>query len=133
MAWGAAWGLPQRPSPQLARWYVLRDHGASAGPGAVANFHRGDEHRVDAEEGVPAHACPVLDPAVPVGSDRTRADVRALADLGVADVAHVVLLDPRTEPAVLDLGVVADLGARADVAARAEVAVRADGHAVLDR
>ena len=82
----------------------------------VADLDRGDEHRVDAEEGPLADRRPVLRPAVPVGGDRAGAHVRPLAELGVAEVAHVVLLDAGAEAGVLELGEVADLGARADVA-----------------
>ena len=51
--------------------------------------------------------------AVVVGGDRAGPDVRPGADVGVAEVAHVVLLDAGLEPAVLDLGVVAELARRA--------------------
>ena len=64
--------------------------------------------------------------AVVVGGDRAGADVDALADLGVAEVAHVVLLGAGAEARVLELGVVADLGATTDDAARPQVAERPD-------
>ena len=44
------------------------------------------------------------------------------ADVGVAQVAEVVLADVLAEAAVLDLGEVADLARRPDVGARPEVA-----------
>ena len=74
----------------------------------------------------------VLARAVVVGGDRAGADVDALADLGVAEVAHVVLLRAGAEARVLELGEVADLGAAPDDAARPEVAERPDGRLVLD-
>ena len=55
-----------------------------------------------------------------------------LADVGVAEVAEVVLLDARTQARVLDFGEVAELGAVADRAARPEVGERPDLHVVLD-
>ncbi len=53
------------------------------------------EHRVHPDEGVLADRRPLLAPAVVVGRDRARPDVRPGADRGVAQVAHVVLLDAR--------------------------------------
>ena len=95
------------------------DDRAGPRPGAVADLDRGDEHGVDAEEGALADGRAVLGPAVPVGGDRAGAHVRPVAELGVAEVAHVVLLDPGAEASVLELREVADLGARARRASRA--------------
>ena len=75
---------------------------------------------------------PVLARAVVVGGDRAGPDVRAGADVGVAEVAHVVLLDARAEAAVLDLGVVAELGAAPDGEPGPEVANGPIVHLVLD-
>src|SRR6185436_15276670 len=107
-------------------------HGAGTGLRSLADLHGGDQHRVDAQEGVAPDARPVLGAAVPVRRDRAGPDVGALADLGIADVAHVVLLDPRAEAAVLELRVIADLGPRPDARAGAKVAVRSDADIVLD-
>jgi hypothetical protein len=74
----------------------------------------------------------VLVRAVVVGGDRARPDVRGGSDLGVSEVAHVVLLDPPTEAAVLDLGVVPDLGVVADDRARPQVGEGTDGDPVAD-
>ena len=40
------------PTASLPGGHVLRDDGARAGPRALADLDRGDEHRVDAQEGV---------------------------------------------------------------------------------
>ena len=55
---------------------------------------RRDEHRVDAEERAVADRRVLLAGPVVVRGDRAGADVRPVADLGVAEVAHVVLLEP---------------------------------------
>ena len=57
-----------------------------------ADVARRDDHRVDADERAVADRRAVLARAVVVGGDGAGADVHALADLGVAEVAHVVLL-----------------------------------------
>ena len=74
----------------------------------------------------------VLVRAVVVGGDRAGPDVDALADLGVAEVAHVVLLGAGAQAGVLELGEVADLRAAADDGARPEMAERPDPRLVLD-
>ena len=80
---------------------------------------RGDDHRVDPDERPVADRRPVLADPVVVGGDGPGADVGPLADLGIAEVAHVMLLGPGTQVRVLELGEVADLGATPDDAARA--------------
>ena len=109
----------------------MRDHGAGARLAVVAQRHRRAEHRVDAQEHPLADRGPVLPDAVVVGGDGAGAHVRVRPDVGVAEVADVVLAHVLAEPAVLDLGVVADLRAAANVGARAQVAERPDGDVVL--
>ena len=99
---------------ELARRDVARDDGAGAGLRPVAERDRSTEHRVDAEEDALADLGVVLADAVVVGGDRARPDVRPRADVGVAEVAHVVLLDARLEARVLHLGEVAELDAGPD-------------------
>jgi hypothetical protein len=106
---------------------------AGPGPRALADGPRGDDHRVDPDERAIADRGPCLVSAVEVGGDRAGADVHARADLGVAEIAHVVLLGTRAETGVLELGVVADLGTAPDDAARPHVAVRPDRGVILDR
>ena len=57
---------------ELARRDVLRDHGAGAGPRAVAERDGRAEHRVDAQEHALADRRAVLGDAVVVGGDRAR-------------------------------------------------------------
>src|SRR4029078_11426175 len=117
---------------QLARGHILGHHGAGTGLGACTDLARRDDHRIDADERAIADRRPMLLGAVEVRGDRAGTDVGVLADLGIAEVAHVVLLRAGAQVAGLELGIVADLGATTDDAARAQVAVRTDGRLVLD-
>src|SRR5258706_4655861 len=118
---------------ELPRGDVLRDDGAGAGSGIVADRERRPEHRVDAEEDPLADRRPMLALAVEVGGDRPGADVRLGPELRVAEIAHVVLLHARTEPGVLQLGIVADLRAASHRRAGPQVRKRPDPDTVLDR
>ena len=71
--------------------------------------------------------------AVEVHGDRARADVHALADIGVAHVAEVVHLRALPETCGLHLAEIAHPDALLEVGARPEVRVRADAHIVLER
>ena len=73
----------------------------------------------------------MLGRAVVVGRDRASPDVGAGADMGVPEVAHVMLLHAGLKPAVLDLGVVADPGSAPDGAAGSEVGERPDGDRIF--
>ena len=73
----------------------------------------------------------VLVDAVVVGGDRGGAEVRALADVGVADVGEVRDLGARADVGVLDLDERADLRALAQDGAGAQVGERADADAVV--
>src|SRR5712691_8500798 len=118
---------------ELPRRDVLRDDGAGAGPRIVADRERRPEHRVDTEEDPLADRRPMLALAVVVGGDRAGADVRLRPDVGVSEVAHVVLLHARAEPGVLQLRVIANLSTAPHRGAGPEVGERPDPHAVLDR
>ncbi len=102
---------PERPRVTTAPAPVL-----ASSPTAIGR----DEHRVDAEERPVADRGPVLALPVVVGSDGACADVGVVTDLGVAEVAHVVLFDAGAEAGVLELGEVADLRAATDRRSRAE-------------
>ena len=67
----------------------------------------------------PADHRAVLAAAVVVGGDRAGADVRARADVGVADVGEVRDLGARADVGVLDLHERAGLGALVQRGARA--------------
>ena len=84
---------------ELAGRDVLGDDGARAGLGAVADRRRRTSIVSTPRKAPGADAGPVLAAAVVVGRDRARADVRPLADVGVAEVAHVVLLHARARGA----------------------------------
>src|SRR5512145_2765273 len=105
-----------RPGGHRERaWRHVTAHDRPAtGHGAVADAHRRDERVVGPGPGMPPDRRTVLVHPVVVGEDRARADVRALADLRVADVGQV-----RDLRAVADLGVLG-LDERADLALRAE-------------
>src|SRR4051812_21114300 len=81
--------LPLARDAERPRRHVVRDHGARGRIGPVADRDRGHERGVDGDPHAGADGGPVLAAAVVVGGDRARADVRALADLRVADVGQV--------------------------------------------
>ena len=70
--------------------------------------------------------------AVVVGEDRARADVGALADLGVADVGEVRHLGAVADLGVLGLDERADLAAGAQLGPGPQVGERPDGRALAD-
>ena len=114
------------------RRHVVRDHGASTGDGALPDGHWRPQDAVRADERAIADDRPVLAPTVVVGRDGTRPDVDARADLGITEVAEVVLLGPRAERRGLDLREIADLRGGPDPCARPEVRERAHTHVVFD-
>ena len=75
--------------PERAGRHVLRDRRVRRREGVVAERHRRDERRVDARVHAIADRRAVLVDAVVVGGDRRGAEVRVLADVGVADVGEV--------------------------------------------
>src|SRR6185436_10503118 len=77
---GALWPGRHRQRP---RWNVLPDDRAGPRVGAVADAHRGDEHRVRSGPDVRTDGRPVLGHTVVVDEDRRGADVALLADRGV--------------------------------------------------
>jgi len=97
------------PHSQHPGRYVLCDHGTGPGPGSVAQLHWRHQHRVGAQEDAFADLGLVLPRSVVVAGNRARTDIGALTQLGVADVAEVMLLHARVDPAGLDLCEVADL------------------------
>src|SRR4029079_4944154 len=84
------------------------------------------EHVVGPAADVRADDGAVLLDAVVVGEDRPRADVRLLADLGVADIRQVGHLRARADLGVLGLDESADLAATAEHGSRPEVRERTD-------
>ena len=117
----------RHPDRELARRHVPRDDGAGAGLRVVADRQRAPGASCR-RRGRPARPIVVrcfcrpskLAVIVPAPT------FVSVAELGVAEIAHVVLLHAAPEPGVLQLGEVADLGVRADVRAGPEVAERAD-------
>ena len=83
----------RQPHGDLARRHVPGHHRARAGVGTLADGDRRAQDRVRADERPIADGRAVFALAVVVGGDRPGADVDALADLRVAEVAEVVLLD----------------------------------------
>src|SRR4051794_15029013 len=65
---------------------ILSDDRSGADDSAVADGNRRDQRGVRPDERTGADYCPVLAEPVIVTSDRPRADIRARANLGVADV-----------------------------------------------
>src|SRR5690606_12681686 len=117
---------------QRAGRHVAADHGARAGAGPVTDLDRGDEGVVGGGLGVSADPGAVLRHAVVVGEDRARADVGALADLGVADVGQVGHLGAVTDLGVLGLHERADLAVGAEPGAGPQVGIGADRRAGTD-
>src|SRR5947209_19036947 len=88
--------LARARDPEGAGGYVLGDHRSGGRVCVVADRHRSDERRVDARLDSRADRRAVLAGAVVVGRDRARAQVRVLADGGIADVGEIGYLRPRT-------------------------------------
>src|SRR5918912_3791756 len=85
---------------------ILCDDSPRRNPSIVANLDRRNEGIVDAGPDVAADdGAALLPPRIvgEVGRDVARSDVRALADLGVADVRGVRNLRAAAEARVLDL------------------------------
>src|SRR3954468_22928581 len=105
---------------------VVGDHRPRRSPGAVADRDRRDEDIMRAGVDVSSDRRSLLAGAVVVGGDGAGADVRVLADLGVADVGQVGHLGALSDHRVLDLDKGAGLGALEQDGARAKVAERPD-------
>src|SRR5262249_42601292 len=114
------------------RGNVPGDHGTGARVRLVADLDRRDEDGVGRDPSVLPDLGPVLLPPVVVGGDRPRADVGAVADLGVADVREGWNLRPLTDLRVLDLDERADVGAGSEAGAGPEANVRPHGGVVAD-
>src|ERR1700754_3544765 len=112
--------------PESAGGNVLGDHRPGPNIRPVADGHGRDEGAVDAGLDPSADLRPVLAEAVVVGRDVARRDVRAVADVGVAEVGQMGHLGPDADLRVLDLDERADLRGLADVGAGTEVGERAD-------
>src|SRR4051794_6931293 len=82
---------------------VLGDDATRRRPGAIADFHRGDERGVDRSLDVGPDLGAVLALAVVVRGDVAGADVGVLAHVGVADVGQVRDLGAAADRRVLDL------------------------------
>src|SRR5882672_1943773 len=94
---------------ELSRRRVLGDRRARADIGAARDAHRGDQGRIGADEAVVLDYRAVLGDAVVIAGDGAGADVDALAELRVANVAQVVRLRLWAEAARLHLDEVADM------------------------
>src|SRR5437588_6584718 len=112
--------------------HVLRHHGTGAGARALAKFDGSDEHRVHADECPVADLGPALVRAVEIGGYRTRAYIRVLADVGVAQVGHVRNPAPPAHLGPHELGEAADVYLLADLGARPKFGERAAVGAVAN-
>ena len=88
--------------------HVLGDHAAGGDEGARPDRHRRDQRTVGADEGAGADHRLVFGVAVVVAGDGARADIGALAHLGVAQIGEVIGLGPGGELQVLGLDEIAD-------------------------
>ena len=70
--------------------------------------------------------------AIEIGGDRAGANVDPGADVGIAEVAEVVGLDPLAQLAVLDLNEIADAAVGGQVGAGPELGEGANGAAGID-
>src|SRR4051794_11257382 len=127
--------LPRAGNPQRARRHVLGDQRSGGDPSVVPHGHGRDEAIVDAGPDVAPDRRPPLRPAGlvrEVGRDRACADVRALADVRVADVREMGHLRARADVRVLDLHEGAGLGLGAQDRGRAKVTERPHGTRLAD-
>src|SRR6185312_6878944 len=115
--------------PERARRHLVGDDRAGPDPGVVADRHGRDERGVDAAVDPFADRRAVLAAAVVVGGDRARAEVRAGADLGVADVGEVRHLRALADLRVLDLDERAGLGTLVQQRTGTQIGERADARA----
>ena len=88
---------------------VLRDGRAGADGGALRNLDRRDQLSIGADEYVILDDSLVLVRAIIVAGNRSRADVDALADHGIAYVAEVVGLAAVRDDAILDFNEITDV------------------------
>src|SRR5579883_867624 len=105
-------------------WFdVARDNGSSAGERVPPDRHGRHEHRVASEARAVLDDRPVLCPrfTIEIHGNRASPDIHPFADLGIADVAHVVDTGVSSDPRVLDLRVIAELDARSDLRTRPQV------------
>src|SRR5439155_18285247 len=100
--------LPAARQRELPRRRVLGDGRARADVGAARHAHRRDERGIGTDKALVLDHRAVLLDAVVIAGDGARADVGPGADLGVADVAQMIGLRVRAEPARLHLDEVAD-------------------------
>src|SRR6185369_5471728 len=111
---------------ELPRRRVLGDGRAGADIGAAGNAHRRDQRRVRADEAVVLDHRTILRDAVVIARNGARADVDSRADLRVTDVAQVIDLRLRGEPARLDFDEIADVHFLGEVRAGTQACVRSE-------
>ena len=99
--------------------HVLRDGRSGGDVRARANAHRRDQLRIRSDERAVLDDGLVLVHAVVIARDRAGADVRALADRGVAQIRQMVGLRAASQRRFLELDEIADVRAVADVGLRA--------------
>src|SRR6185369_15151811 len=100
---------PQRQRPSRNR---IGDDAARAHVAVGADFDRSDQRRIAADKRARPDLGAMLQLAIVVTGNRTRADVRMVADLGVAQVREMLALRLSAEPGFFQLDEIADLGAR---------------------
>src|SRR6202030_2092935 len=88
--------------------------------------------RIRADERTGADVGLELGKAVVVAGDRSRPDVGARADTGIADIAQMIDLRAGLDARRLDLHEVSDLGFAGDLSARAKPGIRPDRRAGAD-
>ena len=87
---------------------------------------RSDEHRVGTDKRILSDHRLVLGLAIEIARNRAGADIRALANIGVAEVAEMSDLDALADSRFLEFGMCTDVGARLNRAAGADRGVGAD-------
>ena len=118
--------LPAAAHRQDHRPDVAGDRRTGRNVGAVGDLDRRGKYGVAADEGVRPNGACRLAYAVVVGEDHAGADVGALADHGVAEVAQVRRLGARPDAGVLGLDEGADLAAGTQCRTGPQVGERAD-------
>src|SRR5215831_1537090 len=89
--------------------HVLGDDAAGRDISAIADRNRRDQSRVRPDKHVVADDGPVLVEAVVIAGDRAGADIRAGADLAVAEIGEMVGLGAPAQPGRLHFDEIADM------------------------
>src|SRR6185437_14627814 len=97
-----------------------------------ADGDRRDQRRIRADESALADLGPVLGEAVVIAGDRSRADIRARADMRVAEISEMIGLGAIVDAGRLYLDEVANVYVGAEVRAGPQPGERTDARILAD-